>query len=232
MAGRLIWMAVTVIIICLFSGIMFVQAFSMLNGRKLQQLNNKEEIIEDKDDDITKLQVGKELRGEIIHLNSNNNYNTVEKLYEIIGLTNTGKKYEVRISYPSFMPAIFNIHLLSEREVLERRKRIERNGKKPYRTLMNVEKIIFRESNQLKGEVNNNNKRFVLVEVKRESISFRSDIQNEDISYNIVVEELLFGFIPKDSISLGIVALLLIVSLWFFIVPFIQNKLFLWGRRY
>jgi hypothetical protein len=113
------------------------------------------------------------------------------KLYRMTNLQSE-KKYEIRVSYPATMPAIFTIKVSNELSSL----RGTHNKK-----LLNIEKEIFEAKSQ---------EMYAHVHVEREGESWDPKIRDSPIIFNIIVETLVFGSVPSSAIRLII---LVIVSM-------------------
>ena len=99
------------------------------------------------------------------------------RIYKLVNMK-PHTQYELRISYPSYTPAVFSIDILSEEE-LENRIKMSKPSKHS-RKLLNIEKIMFK----LDGEDGKLLNRFALVSAKVEAPS-TIDNTNSLIYYNI-----------------------------------------------
>ena len=131
------------------------------------------------------------------------------RIYELTGLQQN-QKYEVKISYSAIQPAHFHLETLSELP-----SSLLSHGAAPpshSRKLLNIEKIVL---NPLKHSNTNHGKVYVRVTAERESHSFDTAIESEDIVYDIVVEQLLLGVLPQSSLPLLFILLFIIVVVVF-----------------
>jgi len=140
--------------------------------------------------------------------------------YKLVSLKSNAK-YEIRISYPAYYPALFRFELLSS---VPHHTSTRREGA---RKLLNIEKTTLQTFSEMmksssEGEQynSNNHLRYVQVTAERESHSFDPKIEEQDIIYNIIVEEMiLFGWIPRSSLSLLCILfsilILLIIMYWY-----------------
>ncbi|KAL1219755.1 hypothetical protein V5N11_028744 [Cardamine amara subsp. amara] len=136
------------------------------------------------------LYAGKELWKETLTLKSGS------RVYKLEGLK-SNSWYEVKISYPASIPALFSLQLLKN-GVMD----LKLNH---MRRLLNTEKLIF------KTEVNNKDGLYVLVTVEPEGIVAIPNFKERSfIIYNIVCEEQLLG-LPYSSWSVVVLVVLCLV---------------------
>ncbi|RID58178.1 hypothetical protein BRARA_F01491 [Brassica rapa] len=142
------------------------------------------------------LYAGKELRKESLPLQSGS------RVYRLRGLKSSSW-YEVKISYPASIPALFSLELL-------------RNGErglklKQMRRLLNTEKLIFKTESF--DKVDDKEGMYVLVTVEPEGIVAIPNFKERSfIIYNIVCEEQLLGIAYSCWSVVVLVVLCLVVS--------------------
>jgi hypothetical protein len=130
------------------------------------------------------------------------------------------KKYEIRVSYAAVEPAFFRIELYTPQEYNYRYNSCCRNKQQHQRKLLNIEKVILSDTKYMK---------YIQISAKREGHSFDPQIESQCIHYNIIVEELVFGVMPKSSIPL----LILLLSIVVFIVLIVKyGYLDYWIQHY
>ncbi|XP_074286965.1 uncharacterized protein LOC141612146 [Silene latifolia] len=131
--------------------------------------------------DVKVLNVGDELFEETLPLRMGSRY------YQLQGLKpNTW--YEVKISYPASIPAVFSLEL---------KKDISGVGVRRLRKLLNTEKLIFKAENL--DEISHLGGSYVLIAVEPEGVvALRGVRDRENILFNIVCDELVMG-IPREA---------------------------------
>ncbi|KAF8084424.1 hypothetical protein N665_0718s0017 [Sinapis alba] len=142
------------------------------------------------------LNVGKELWKETLPLQSGS------RVYRLEGLKSSSW-YEIKISYPASIPALFSLQLL-------------RNGEKglklnQMRRLLNTEKLIFKT--ETFEQVDDKDGLYVLVTVEPEGIVAIPNFKERSfIIYNIVCEEQLLGIAYSCWSVVVLVVLCLVVA--------------------
>ncbi|KAG2388639.1 hypothetical protein C9374_000078 [Naegleria lovaniensis] len=151
------------------------------------------------------LHPGQEILSERIYFHRDDYWQGEDVLYELNGL-HSHRKYEVRVSYPAYCPAVFSlkiIHTLSEL--------LHHPSLPPQRRrLLNIEKMTFEEPPSSSTE-DFLHKRFLIIHAEREAPSFQSSIQQSPILFNLALEELKMGFLPNGSLTLGLLVLTTLV---------------------
>ncbi|GMH06962.1 hypothetical protein Nepgr_008802 [Nepenthes gracilis] len=138
------------------------------------------------------LNVGKELYRETLPLKMGS------RLYQLQGLK-PYVWYEVKISYPASIPAIFSLQLKKGNF------NVELNM---HRKLLNTEKLIFKT--QSIYAINNQGGMYVLVTVEPEGIVAIPGVQEREfVLFNIVCDELLLGIPYKAWAVVGLALLCL-----------------------
>ncbi|KNA12269.1 hypothetical protein SOVF_127410 [Spinacia oleracea] len=124
--------------------------------------------------------------------------------------------YEVKISYPASIPAMFSLQL---------KRGVSGVGMNRLRKLLNTEKLIFKAENL--DEVNRQGGFYVLITVEPEGFVAIPGVQErENILFNIVCDELMLG-IPHEAWLVAALALLCVVvgfSVPRFLPPFLLPK--------
>ncbi|XP_010498529.1 PREDICTED: uncharacterized protein LOC104776210 [Camelina sativa] len=141
------------------------------------------------------LYAGKELWKETLPLQAGS------RVYKLEGLK-SNSWYEVKISYPASIPALFTLQLLKNGEVGLKLNQMRR--------LLNTEKLIFKTESL--EEVSNKDGLYVLVTVEPEGIVAIPNFKERSfVIYNIVCEEQLLG-IPYSSWSVVVLVVLCLVA--------------------
>ncbi|XP_013585066.1 PREDICTED: uncharacterized protein LOC106293986 [Brassica oleracea var. oleracea] len=142
------------------------------------------------------LYAGKELRKETLPLQSGS------RVYRLQGIKSSSW-YEVKISYPASIPALFSLQLLRNGEMGLKLKQMRR--------LLNTEKLIFRTGSF--EQVDDKEGMYVLVTVEPEGIVAIPNFKERSfIIYNIVCEEQLFGIAYSCWSVVVLVVLCLVVA--------------------
>ncbi|WZY98427.1 hypothetical protein YC2023_070756 [Brassica napus] len=142
------------------------------------------------------LYAGKELRKETLPLQSGS------RVYRLQGLK-SNSWYEVKISYPASIPALFSLQLLRNGEMGLKLKQTRR--------LLNTEKLIFKTESF--EQVDDKDGLYVLVTVEPEGIVAIPNFKERSfIIYNIVCEEQLLGIAYSCCSVVVLVVLCLVVS--------------------
>ncbi|ESQ34705.1 hypothetical protein EUTSA_v10008823mg [Eutrema salsugineum] len=143
------------------------------------------------------LYAGKELFKETLPLQSGS------RVYKLEGLK-SNSWYEVKISYPASIPALFSLQLLRNGEMGLKLNQMRR--------LLNTEKLIFKSESL--EEVNNKDGLYVMVTVEPEGIVAIPNFKERSfIIYNIVCEEQLLGIAYSCWSVVVLVVLCLVVAL-------------------
>ncbi|EOA36255.1 hypothetical protein CARUB_v10010341mg [Capsella rubella] len=141
------------------------------------------------------LYAGKELWRETLPLQSGS------RVYKLQGLK-SNSWYEVKISYPASIPALFTLQLLKNGVVGLKLNQMRR--------LLNTEKLMFKT--ETLEEAKNKDGLYVLVTVEPEGVVAIPKIKERSfIIYNIVCEEQLLG-IPYSSWSVVVLVVLCLVA--------------------
>ncbi|KAK9699814.1 hypothetical protein RND81_08G197000 [Saponaria officinalis] len=149
--------------------------------------------------DVKVLNVGVELFEETLPLRMGSRY------YQLQGLK-PDIWYEVKISYPASIPAIFSLEL---------RKSISDVGMKRLRKLLNTEKLIFKT--ETLDQIHEQGGTRVLITVEPEGVvAIRGVREREYILFNIVCDELVMGLPHK---AWWVVAFALVCIVAGFLVP-------------
>lgn len=145
------------------------------------------------------MNVGEELFKETLPLHMGSRY------YQLQGLK-PFTWYEVKISYPASIPAIFSVQLKKGNSDV---------GMNRLRKLLDTEKLIFKIENL--DDINHQGGMYVLITVEPEGVvAIRGVQERESIMFNIVCDELVLG-IPHKA---WLVAILAVLCLAFgFLVP-------------
>ncbi|CAH8389968.1 unnamed protein product [Eruca vesicaria subsp. sativa] len=139
---------------------------------------------------------GKEMWKETLPLQSGS------RVYRLVGLKSSSW-YEVKISYPASIPALFSLELLRNGEMSLKLKQMRR--------LLNTEKLVFKSGSL--EEVNDKDGLFVLVTVEPEGIVAIPSLKERTfIIYNIVCEEQLLGIAYSCWSVVVLVVLCLLVA--------------------
>ncbi|CAN8304584.1 unnamed protein product [Cochlearia groenlandica] len=124
------------------------------------------------------------------------------RVYRLQGLKSSSW-YEVKISYPASIPAMFSLQLLRDGAMGLKKVNHMR------RRLLNTEKLVFRTESL--EEVSSKDGLYVMVTVEPEGIVAMPDFkERENVIYNIVCEEQLLG-IPYSSWSVVVLVVLCLV---------------------
>ncbi|KJE89242.1 hypothetical protein CAOG_009336 [Capsaspora owczarzaki ATCC 30864] len=131
-------------------------------------------------------------------------------LFELSALR-SGGSYEVRVSYPAWSPAQFDLQLLTETEARNNELALER------RKLLNIEKIVFQHQAEPSEIKSLSPGSFVRVTAWLTGIrspaaqAQRADIV-DSVTFNIVLQSLYLG-IPLEAFKVALLALLFAVIL-------------------
>ncbi|KAL9227274.1 hypothetical protein vseg_002983 [Gypsophila vaccaria] len=149
--------------------------------------------------DVKVLNVGVELFKETLPLRMGSRY------YQLQGLK-PQTWYEVKISYPASIPAVFSLEL---------RKGFSDDGMKRLRKLLNTEKLIFKT--ETLDQINQQGGTRVLITVEPEGVvAIRGVRERENILFNIVCDELVLGLPHKAWLVVAFALVCLVVG---FLVP-------------
>lgn len=130
------------------------------------------------------LHPGQEILSESIYFRSDDEYwQGMDRIYELNGLL-SHRKYEVRVSYPAYCPAMFSLKIIHSLSELD-----DDHSLKPRRRLLNIEKMTFDlkepESSADDDDHHWIHKRFLIVRAEREAPSFQVSIQQTPILFNL-----------------------------------------------
>ncbi|KAJ0257492.1 Caveolin-1 protein [Hirschfeldia incana] len=160
--------------------------------------------------DGKKLYAGKELWKETLPLRSG------YRVYRLQGIKSSSW-YEVKISYPASVPALFSLQLLRNAE-----KGLKKNQ---LRRLLNTEKLIFKTFSF--EQVGDKDGLYVLVTVEPEGIVAVPNFKERSfVIYNIVCEEQLLGIAYScwSVVVLVVLCLAVAVILPRFLPPYLLSK--------
>eukprot|EP00123_Amoebidium_parasiticum_P011359 comp20673_c0_seq1/m.26846 comp20673_c0_seq1/g.26846 ORF comp20673_c0_seq1/g.26846 comp20673_c0_seq1/m.26846 type:complete len:177 (-) comp20673_c0_seq1:105-635(-) len=114
--------------------------------------------------------------------------------------------YELRISYPATMPTDF------EMVIIDRPKEVPSNPTR--RRLLNTERIRIDPPDTQISAGSQRHQCWVRVTARHTGVSFRPELQNPPVVYNIVVASLILG-VPTDALGLvGVAVVGLVVVGW------------------
>jgi len=140
------------------------------------------------------LNVGEELTQEVLPLDMG------QRIYELHGLKAL-RCYEVKISYPSTIPASFSIAIVEDNST-----KVINLG----RRLLNTEKLIFKAENILTENLGHG-KIYAFVSVQPAGIVAKSYLKEQEfVIFNIVCDELIYG-IPIHAWWVGFLVVFVII---------------------
>eukprot|EP01095_Lingulamoeba_sp_RSL-Kostka_P000348 TRINITY_DN10539_c0_g1_i1.p1 TRINITY_DN10539_c0_g1~~TRINITY_DN10539_c0_g1_i1.p1 ORF type:complete len:189 (-),score=6.85 TRINITY_DN10539_c0_g1_i1:32-598(-) len=130
--------------------------------------------------------------------------------YRVKGLK-PNSHYEIRISYPAINPTLFSIEWIHEND----NKDLDLSKT---RKLLNTEKLMFQTDES--GLINGNQKSWVKITAENEGLTNIPNADTRTITYNIVLESLLYG-IPYPVVIMIILLLISLIFIYYFIMYYL-----------